>query len=253
MSTGIYQGPPARLVLGCTWAQSSGWGVPLQYLQGIPEGEDIYDRCLTQAEIQGNINKVNGEQTQVLGGLQSLLVGLGYPRLQERPAWGGGHSRKEPSAQASFRPSEERDWECVSKEKLQLLVRTVAPFAPWGCGMVHPLALSGCELVSLAVLGALEDVDDALERQDAPGLLHALQDPVLALRHLQRDNLDRYLEQLSADREQKALVGTGGQAGAAVVSRREGGSPPCRGSLCGSAAFCKGCERGCFVSMSRIW
>ncbi|KAK2525054.1 Iqgap3 [Columba guinea] len=87
-----------------------------RYLQGIPEGEDIYDRCLTQAEIQGNINKVN-------------------------------------------------------------------------------------------VLGALEDVDDALERQDAPGLLRALQDPVLALRHLQRDNLDRYLEQLSADRKQKALLG----------------------------------------------
>ncbi|XP_064899014.1 ras GTPase-activating-like protein IQGAP3 isoform X1 [Columba livia] len=85
-----------------------------RYLQGIPEGEDIYDRCLTQAEIQGNINRVN-------------------------------------------------------------------------------------------VLGALEDVDDALERQDAPGLLRALQDPVLALRHLQRDNLDRYLEQLSADRKQKAL------------------------------------------------
>ncbi|XP_059688246.1 ras GTPase-activating-like protein IQGAP3 [Gavia stellata] len=80
----------------------------------IPEGEDIYDRCLTQAEIQGNINKVN----------------------------------------------------------------------------VH---------------GVLEEVDDALERQDAPALYRALQDPVLALRCLQRDNLDRYLEQLSMDREQKAL------------------------------------------------
>ncbi|NWH48746.1 IQGA3 protein, partial [Fregata magnificens] len=80
----------------------------------IPEGEDIYDRCLTQAEIQGNINKVN----------------------------------------------------------------------------VHR---------------ALEEVDDALERQDAPALDRALQDPVLALRCLQRDNLDHYLEQLSMDREQKAL------------------------------------------------
>ncbi|NWH16681.1 IQGA3 protein, partial [Grus americana] len=80
----------------------------------IPEGEDIYDRCLTQAEIQGNINKVN----------------------------------------------------------------------------VH---------------GALEEVDDALERQDAPALYRALQDPVLALRCLQRDNLHRYLEQLGTDREQKAL------------------------------------------------
>ncbi|KAM6234220.1 ras GTPase-activating-like protein IQGAP3 [Porphyrio hochstetteri] len=85
-----------------------------RYVQVIPEGEDIYDRCLTQAEIQGNINKVN----------------------------------------------------------------------------VH---------------GALEEVDDALERQDVLALYRALQDPVLALRWLQRDNLDLYLEQLSMDREQKAL------------------------------------------------
>ncbi|XP_009890370.1 PREDICTED: ras GTPase-activating-like protein IQGAP3 [Charadrius vociferus] len=85
-----------------------------RYLQVIPEGEDIYDRCLTQAEIQGNINKVN----------------------------------------------------------------------------VH---------------GALEEVDDALENQDAPALYRVLQDPVLALRCLQRDNLHRYLEQLTVDREQKAL------------------------------------------------
>ncbi|NXU83382.1 IQGA3 protein, partial [Xiphorhynchus elegans] len=84
----------------------------------IPEGEDVYDRCLTQAEIQGNINKVN----------------------------------------------------------------------------VH---------------GALEEVDDALQRQDVLALHQALRDPVLALRCLQRDNLQLYLEQLSTDREQKALVGAG--------------------------------------------
>uniref|UniRef100_A0A8C6YWV8 IQ motif containing GTPase activating protein 3 n=1 Tax=Nothoprocta perdicaria TaxID=30464 RepID=A0A8C6YWV8_NOTPE len=82
----------------------------------IPDGEDVYDRCLTQAEIQGNINKVN----------------------------------------------------------------------------VH---------------GALEQVDDALENQDAWELYQALQDPVLALRSLQHDNLDCYLEQLVMDREQKAQVG----------------------------------------------
>uniref|UniRef100_A0A8C3IPP0 IQ motif containing GTPase activating protein 3 n=1 Tax=Chrysemys picta bellii TaxID=8478 RepID=A0A8C3IPP0_CHRPI len=80
-----------------------------------PESEDIYDRCLTQAEIQGNINKVN----------------------------------------------------------------------------VH---------------GALEYVDDALERQDPPALCRALQDPVLALRGVQRENAAWYLDQLSTDREQKALV-----------------------------------------------
>ncbi|KAM6294198.1 ras GTPase-activating-like protein IQGAP3 [Aegotheles albertisi] len=85
-----------------------------RYLQVIPEGEDIYDRCLTQAEIQRNINRVN----------------------------------------------------------------------------VH---------------AALEEVDEAVERQDVLALYQALQDPALALRCLQRDNLEGYLEQLSMDREQKAL------------------------------------------------
>ncbi|XP_016159493.1 PREDICTED: ras GTPase-activating-like protein IQGAP3 isoform X2 [Ficedula albicollis] len=85
-----------------------------RYLQVIPEGEDVYDWCLTQAEIQGNINKVN-------------------------------------------------------------------------------------------VRGALEEVDNALERQDVLALHRALQDPALALRRLQRDNLELYLEQLSTDREEKAL------------------------------------------------
>ncbi|XP_048144938.1 ras GTPase-activating-like protein IQGAP3 [Corvus hawaiiensis] len=85
-----------------------------RYVQVIPEGEDVYDWCLTQAEIQGNINKVN-------------------------------------------------------------------------------------------VRGALEEVDSALERQDVLALHHALQDPTLALRCLQRDNLELYLEQLSVDREEKAL------------------------------------------------
>nr|XP_021387866.1 ras GTPase-activating-like protein IQGAP3 [Lonchura striata domestica] len=80
----------------------------------IPEGEDVYDWCLTQAEIQGNINKVN-------------------------------------------------------------------------------------------VRGALEEVDNALERQDVLALHCALQDPILALRCVQRDNLELYLEQLSSDREEKAL------------------------------------------------
>uniref|UniRef100_A0A8D0GB20 IQ motif containing GTPase activating protein 3 n=1 Tax=Sphenodon punctatus TaxID=8508 RepID=A0A8D0GB20_SPHPU len=76
--------------------------------------EDIYDQCLTQTEIQGNINKVN----------------------------------------------------------------------------VH---------------GSLEYVDDALERQDPQALYRALQDPVLALRSVRRENADWYLDQLSTDREQKAL------------------------------------------------
>ncbi|XP_013014436.1 ras GTPase-activating-like protein IQGAP3 isoform X1 [Cavia porcellus] len=54
------------------------------------------------------------------------------------------------------------------------------------------------------VLGALEVVDDALERQSSEALLEALQDPALTLRGLRRDFADWYLAQLSSDREQKA-------------------------------------------------
>ncbi|NXB94605.1 IQGA3 protein, partial [Vidua chalybeata] len=96
------------------------------------QGEDVYDWCLTQAEIQGNINKVN-------------------------------------------------------------------------------------------VRGALEEVDNALERQDVLALHCALQDPILALRCVQRDNLELYLEQLSSDREEKALVGAGRSLGCRVLVL--GGSP----------------------------
>ncbi|XP_045673127.1 ras GTPase-activating-like protein IQGAP3 isoform X3 [Phyllostomus hastatus] len=54
------------------------------------------------------------------------------------------------------------------------------------------------------VHGALEAVDDALERQSPEALLKALQDPALALRGVRSDFANWYLEQLSSDREQKA-------------------------------------------------
>ncbi|XP_045640045.1 ras GTPase-activating-like protein IQGAP3 isoform X1 [Ursus americanus] len=54
------------------------------------------------------------------------------------------------------------------------------------------------------VHGALEAVDDALERKSPDALLEALLDPALALRGVRRDFADWYLEQLSSDREQKA-------------------------------------------------
>ncbi|KAM4664022.1 ras GTPase-activating-like protein IQGAP3 [Discoglossus pictus] len=83
-------------------------------LQNNTDSQDIYDSCLTQAEIQGNINKVN----------------------------------------------------------------------------VH---------------ASLEYVDEALERKDPQALYSALQDSALLLRRLHRENADWYLEQLTTDREQKAL------------------------------------------------
>ncbi|CAK6979525.1 ras GTPase-activating-like protein IQGAP3 [Scomber scombrus] len=55
------------------------------------------------------------------------------------------------------------------------------------------------------VRSAVEQVDEALESADELVLLAALQLPCLALRGLRTDNGPWYLEQLSADRQQKAL------------------------------------------------
>ncbi|KAK5873415.1 hypothetical protein PBY51_018458 [Eleginops maclovinus] len=53
---------------------------------------------------------------------------------------------------------------------------------------------------------ALEQVDEALDAADEISLLSALQLPCLALRGLRTENGPWYLEQLSADRQQKALA-----------------------------------------------
>lgn len=162
----------------------------MQHLRAIPDGEDIYDRCLTQAEIQGNINKANGEHGVPAGGAPG-----GCPGAPGEPGWGGGRPDRSWVLTAG--------WVRVPEEKS-------VGFGQAG-GLSRSLLRSWrCDLASLLVQGALEDVDDALESQDALALYRALQDPVLALRHLRRDNLDRYLEQLGADRQQKTLVGGAG-------------------------------------------
>lgn len=92
-------------------------------------------------------------------------------------------------------------------EMMSMQTLAIAAFARWSCGMIY-LLTSGVNW-PLVVRGALEEVDNALERQDVLVLHRALQDPALALRCLQRNNLELYLEQLSTDREEKALVGTG--------------------------------------------
>lgn len=60
-----------------------------------------------------------------------------------------------------------------------------------------------------SVQGALEVVDDALERQNPGALLEALHDPVLALQGVRGALADWYLEQLTSDREQKSQVRSG--------------------------------------------
>lgn len=52
----------------------------------------------------------------------------------------------------------------------------------------------------------MEQVDEALDAEDELALLAALQLPCMSLRGLRSDNGLWYLEQLAADRQQKALV-----------------------------------------------
>lgn len=59
-----------------------------------------------------------------------------------------------------------------------------------------------------SVRSAVEQVDEALDSADELSLLAALQLPCLALRGLRMDYGPWYLDQLSADRQQKAQVGT---------------------------------------------
>lgn len=65
------------------------------------------------------------------------------------------------------------------------------------------------EIFCLSVQGALEVVDDALERQSPEALLEALRDSVLALQGVRQAFADWYLEQLTSDREQKSQVRSG--------------------------------------------
>ncbi|XP_053350566.1 ras GTPase-activating-like protein IQGAP3 isoform X1 [Clarias gariepinus] len=60
-------------------------------------------------------------------------------------------------------------------------------------------------ITKVNVRAAVERVDEAIDCGDALALLSALQNPNLSLRGLLRDNSDWYLEQLTSDREQKAL------------------------------------------------
>ncbi|NXV63986.1 IQGA2 protein, partial [Molothrus ater] len=105
--------------------------------------EDVYDWCLTQAEIQGNINKVNGEQS------------WGFSRAYGETVVALDMGRVVGIAERSLlRPASD-------------LVGRRA-----GCGMIY-LLTSGVNW-PLVVRGALEEVDNALERQDVLAL-HLLQ------------------------------------------------------------------------------
>lgn len=70
------------------------------------------------------------------------------------------------------------------------------------------MILINCVCVCVSVRSAVEQVDEALDSADELSLLAALRRPCLALRGLRADHGPWYLEELLAERQQKALVHT---------------------------------------------
>lgn len=64
--------------------------VVVQQMENIDAESDVYDELLTQAEIQGNVNKVNGESQQrtrvftVRWFLRSTTKGQRLPHSEQR-------------------------------------------------------------------------------------------------------------------------------------------------------------------------
>ncbi|NXK51406.1 IQGA1 protein, partial [Chauna torquata] len=172
--------------------------------RAIPEGEDIYDRCLTQAEIQGNINKMNGEQSSafLLGGLRSTwgqpgaLVALwGW---MGKPGLGGGHAERS----CVLRPASDLAGSragCAFPRRNcsfwygDLLSRLQLALIPGGMGwstgdplclrveMRHGHLLQPRPLVSPAVLQAVSRINTAIRRGMPDKTLEALMEPVAQL------------------------------------------------------------------------
>ncbi|NXL68174.1 IQGA2 protein, partial [Chordeiles acutipennis] len=119
---------------------------------------DIYDRCLTQAEIQGNINKVNGEQSSGFspGGSPELIGGTVVPQT-------GGESVTRVVGMAGR--------SCL----LGTASDPVGSRAGWG------MATTSSSLVSPSVLRAISRINAAIRRGTPAETLEALMDPAAQL------------------------------------------------------------------------
>uniref|UniRef100_A0A8C0IZE0 IQ motif containing GTPase activating protein 3 n=1 Tax=Chelonoidis abingdonii TaxID=106734 RepID=A0A8C0IZE0_CHEAB len=149
-----------------------------------PESEDIYDRCLTQAEIQGNINKVNvrravsrinasirrGEATETAGELMS-------PEAQLPEAF--------PFAAQLY------------QHELSLLQQ-------------HHPQLGQEELyIAVEMLSAVALIDRALEAGDVYGFWSSLVSPALGLSDIEDANAQRYFDNLLKLKRQSGKAGVG--------------------------------------------
>ncbi|NXN56751.1 IQGA3 protein, partial [Rynchops niger] len=132
----------------------------------IPEGEDIYDRCLTQAEIQGNINKAN--------------VGLWYPRPEGGTLPGVVGAAE--SGLCLLRPASE-----PARSLAGFCCPVLLPGGPAGClakwprGEGHGALPPPASPVSPSVLGAVSRINAAIRRGMPAETLEALMDPAAQL------------------------------------------------------------------------
>uniref|UniRef100_A0A673CTZ4 IQ motif containing GTPase activating protein 3 n=1 Tax=Sphaeramia orbicularis TaxID=375764 RepID=A0A673CTZ4_9TELE len=98
----------------------------------------------------------------------------------------------------------------AKRQKAQQAARKVRQICDWPERDMYEEYLTQREIQgninTVNVRSAVEQVDEALDSADELSLLSALQLPCLALRGLRTDNGPWYLDQLAADRHQKALV-----------------------------------------------
>uniref|UniRef100_A0A8C3CF95 IQ motif containing GTPase activating protein 3 n=1 Tax=Cairina moschata TaxID=8855 RepID=A0A8C3CF95_CAIMO len=143
------------------------------HLRAIPDGEDIYDRCLTQAEIQGNINKAN-----VLQAVSRINAAIrrGTPDKTLE-------ALMEPAAQL---PAVHPLAAPLYQHQLALLQRQ------------HPRGeLVQEELfVAVEMLSAVALVNRALDAGDPDGLWSSLVSPALGLSDVEDGNAQRYFDDL---------------------------------------------------------
>ncbi|XP_013931841.1 PREDICTED: ras GTPase-activating-like protein IQGAP3 [Thamnophis sirtalis] len=179
----------------------------------IPDGEDIYDHCLTQAEIQGSINLVNSVFTPELGYVDLLEQGeiqAGLYVANQR----GDQERAVAHAVSHINACLRRG---VAEETVRALANPEAqlpevfPFAAQlyqrdllALQRQHPQGTLAQEELSVAVemLSAVALVNQALEDGDSRSFRRSLLSSALGLANVEESHAQRYFEGLS---EQKRL------------------------------------------------
>ncbi|GCB67318.1 hypothetical protein scyTo_0005108 [Scyliorhinus torazame] len=181
-------------------------GVP-----GSPQEErDAYEELLTQAEIQGNVNKVNlqsclknvdgaldqGNGTVLYNALKSPALGLREVGLDNCDWY-----LKQLSSDRQLKAQEQRSTEPLTKEELQFGVDQANQSAQRFRKSEYMLLLSGnlthAELaVAVEMLSSVAMINRSLEAGDVNGVWRKIQNPVTGLTNVDDGNAQRYVDEL---------------------------------------------------------